>query len=259
MLRTFLALALVLTPRTAFGQTVRRFGQVEVSLPTVGSEPDSLLAPAAKGAFVLAMAIDTNLALPAGGLVVKVLRCGAANAYYIREAREVQLCLELVTAVAQRARELRLGWGERELIDAIVFFGGHELGHALLHLYDIPVLGGEEAAADQFAYWFFGKIGWAQYQSRGAAYLLIFADSDSPGQGQSDYVSQLQQFGSLHPFVNQRYLNFACWLYGADSAGPPPPELPVQRASQCSREVEELESSWDRVLQGRLKPVTQQP
>ena len=71
-------------------------------------------------------------------------RCGYVNAYYNPDTHRVTLCTELGEIDPGAARAIFV----------------HELGHALIDQLHVPVTGLEEAAADEFAAWFFIRNGW---------------------------------------------------------------------------------------------------
>jgi hypothetical protein len=165
----------------------------------------------------------------------------------------------------------------------------HELAHAVIELNDIPVLGGQEQAADQIA-----------------LMLLIMADDSNKKDINPDVLNKLLAisgewmlewqeekqnsqpiYWDTHPLAIQRFYEVTCLVYGSD---PDKLEslrkesmLPVERAWDCDIEFEktrealawlvtkvsdfEFNESWDLVkvrhskeqFSGRIKVVWIEP
>jgi hypothetical protein len=120
----------------------------------------------------------------------------------------------------------------------------HELGHALFDIYDIPVFGREEDAADQFAAYVmlqFDKER-AHRLIRGASYAYItFIEADK----KRPYVEiPLKAFSSNHGAPEERFYNLLCIAYGYDSTQykslVEKGYLPETRAKNCRYEYEVL-------------------
>ncbi|MFE2557646.1 DUF4344 domain-containing metallopeptidase [Streptomyces sp. NPDC059352] len=192
------------------------------------------------------------------------LSCGEINAFWDPESQGIGFCYELAAyyrgvfeqlntagTEAQRARAT-----EDDLIgisNSVVF---HELGHALIDLYDLPATGREEDAADQLST------------------LLLAGDSLH----QEYAVSAIRAWGALaaateqgdiegqasdeHALDAQRYYNAICWLYGSDPSAfqgvvqtetNPDGPLPAERAAQCPEEYEKISKAWNTLLAPYLK------
>jgi hypothetical protein len=129
---------------------------------------------------------------------------------------------------------------------AVQFVLAHEIGHALIDQYDLPVLGKEEDAADAFA-----------------AYLL----ADNPKFGPLTAISAAAVFDAMvpmkaklddsdwadeHSYPRQRVFQYLCWVYGSDpgrfKAIAGKNGLPRDRAARCGDEWKQINRSWDAVL-----------
>ena len=79
--------------------------------------------------------------------------CGQANAFYDPSAQAVIICAELVRDMHQGLANL----GDDPalqglaLVLQVAFVLVHEIGHALVDVLDLPVVGQEEDAVDQLA------------------------------------------------------------------------------------------------------------
>jgi Putative metallopeptidase len=125
----------------------------------------------------------------------------------------------------------------------------HELGHALIDVLHLPVLGKEEDAADHLSVILMDDI----WEEESAANILA---SDATA-----YALQAEQtaaggaeplYSDEHSLDMQRYYSVVCLFYGAnpekrqklaDDLG-----LPVERAERCASEWDEAKGSWDAVL-----------
>ena len=82
--------------------------------------------------------------------------CGFANAYYDPNAKEIVICYELVEdyysknywAYNESAGIENVNYYTLNVVDYVLF---HEVGHALVDIYDLPITGMEEDAVDQFS------------------------------------------------------------------------------------------------------------
>ena len=80
--------------------------------------------------------------------------CGTDNASYSKSKKTITICYELVDTV-QSAGQALYG-DDPDIADEFAYnvldgFVLHEVGHALVNIYDLPVTGMEEDAVDQFA------------------------------------------------------------------------------------------------------------
>ncbi|MGU3665354.1 DUF4344 domain-containing metallopeptidase [Methylobacterium sp. A49B] len=176
---------------------------------------------------------------PPRSLTLRLAACGEANAWYAPRSRTVTVCYEYVREVRDRAsrNHPETGVTQRDAIFgpvAQIFL--HELGHALYDLLDVPVLGREEDAADQFAALVLLELPPAQARHAidGAAYLLrTQAAEETPDQA---------VLADDHSLAGQRLYNLLCLAYGADrrafgylvEAG----ALPKARAANCRAEYD---------------------
>ena len=131
--------------------------------------------------------------------------CEQANAFYVpaAEGRELQiiLCKELVDEMISR--------GQREqtaVTSQLLFIFLHEVGHAMIDVLDLPIVGQEEDAADQLATLFFSQ----------EPVLATWAASFwGESRGGGSFVS-MAAFADEHDLNQQRFFNIMCWTYGAD-------------------------------------------
>jgi len=169
--------------------------------------------------------------------------CVEPNASFDPETRRVTLCYELFKWLSEEFED-EVG-GEYLVSGTVVFALMHELGHALIEVLELPIVGREEDAVDQLATILllnqgptgdslaFGAVGW----------LAINATTNPL----DDFA-----FADDHGLDRQRVYNIICWIYGR--APDRYPEvvgegwLPENRAERCGSEYLRLARSWDRLL-----------
>lgn len=72
-----------------------------------------------------------------------------------------------------------------------MFFMLHEVGHALIASYDLPITGSEEDAADQFAAWWLINMGARGFLGMASYTFLVWRNDHRPRGG-------IQQYGQVH-------------------------------------------------------------
>ena len=148
-------------------------------------------------------------------LKITTHECGATNAYWGGRARGLSLCYEWFD-FAKRVAPKEMtpeGYTRDDAITGMflqVTF--HELGHGMFDIYDIPVLGREEDAADQMAGFIMAQFGpeVARRTLPAGAYVwqkLYEAGGDWPRWLYSDE----------HGHSLQRSYNYLCMAYGSRS------------------------------------------
>lgn len=193
-------------------------------------------------------------------LTVVGAECGEANAYWDPATREIQMCYEDMQDIYQRFADS----GDNDPLTAAVngeiatFY--HELGHAVLSIYELPFTGREEDVADQLA-----------------AVLLLVPDtngkpdpdgvriaidtarywklaSDDELTGSADELP----FWDAHSMSPARMYNWQCWIYGSDPEGNKDVvisgDLPEDRAEGCEEEFQSMAAAWSQMLEPHLKP-----
>jgi Putative metallopeptidase len=205
----------------------------------------------AKGAKGLEMmqVIFSSFRLPEN-LYMKLVNCdGIPNAYFFREDERptIRICYEYLQSVYQMVPKEPTADGltPREAFTGQLLFAiAHEFGHAVFDIYNLPVLGRQEDAADQFATHFLLHFG-GQLAERliwGAAYSyngFIKNLKDKP-----KVTVPIVAFSSDHGAPEQRFYNLVCIAYGYDpkifAAVIEKGYLPDPRAKVCKYEYSNL-------------------
>jgi hypothetical protein len=122
----------------------------------------------------------------------------------------------------------------------------HEVGHALVHVLDLPITGREEDVVDQLSAWMLISAGDADAVLGYAA--TYYTESGEVGAA---------DFAGVHALNEQRYFNLLCWAYGSDPEAAEELtaswELPVERAELCADEYAQMDRAWTRLLAPHLK------
>jgi hypothetical protein len=178
-------------------------------------------------------------------LVVAHRECGAVNAYYEPAENRIALCYELLSSIMTLARDNR-SLSEAEVLQRIratwMFIFFHELGHALIDYYDIPIAGNEEDAVDNFSTLSLLQTGDAEVATLAAGYW---------GASATGMYDELD-FSDEHALNEQRFYNILCLVYGSDpqaradivASG----DLPSERAATCQPEYQRVRAAWTRLL-----------
>lgn len=186
--------------------------------------------------------------------------CGDVNAFYDPEAREISLCYELVEYYAgmflsEDQTEEEAAEGGEAVAGATLFTFFHEMGHALIDLYDLPVTGREEDAVDQLATMILLEGGDEGETAalNGAWSFLSEEEEDEDEDSEGEELA----FWDEHSLDEQRFYNIVCWSYGKN------PEafqelvddetLPENRAERCPAEYDRMSRSWDALLDPYVK------
>lgn len=192
--------------------------------------------------------MSSTLQPPPAVVTLTVMLCGEGNALYDASTQTIILCYELldylVTAFSDEPTEEEL---TAAVIGATLFILYHEVGHALTHVFDLPITGREEDVADQLATYLLIKSG-----EDGASAAL----SGAIALGEDGPLDDLA-FADEHSLGRQRLFNVACWIYGSDTEAyvdlPRYGWLPENRAPQCEYEYGQIANSWERLLEPHLR------
>jgi hypothetical protein len=177
--------------------------------------------------------------------------CGHANAYYDPNEKQIQMCYELIENFYNIFKEE--GKSSEKLDDevagAFVFIFFHELGHAVIDAWDLPITGKEEDAVDQLS-----------------SVLLIEAIDSGEEMAfngalsfalQEDEITEDSDFAGQHSFNKQRFFNITCLIYGNNPEKYDPlvsdEILPQARAATCSDEYQKSRKAWFSLLAPYIK------
>jgi hypothetical protein len=200
-------------------------------------------------------ALFSPLRLPSD-LTLRIADCkGVANAWYHRGT--VTICYELLDEIRQSAPKEETPAGilqEDALVGQFLYVAGHEIGHAVFDLLDVPIFASDEDAADQFSTYLMLRLGKDQ-----ARRLILGAAYHYKNLLQNPSVTmRLQAFADVHSRPPQRFFNLICTAYGAN------PEifaevvvkgyLPKERAKSCQGEYFRINHAFQRLILPHVDP-----
>lgn len=172
--------------------------------------------------------------------------CGEPNAFYDPQEKKITVCYELAAVFYDAFRD---SYDKEEELDdavgnAVTFVFFHELGHALIDAYDLPVTGREEDAVDQLS-----VLVLADGSDEGDAMVIDAALSFA---GETDAELDEMAFADEHSLDRQRFYNIICLLYGRNekkfASLVKDGVLPEARAVRCPGEFARVEKAWDALL-----------
>lgn len=195
---------------------------------------------------ILAAALNNSGLVMRDDIAIRFQDCGEANAFYQTEPqnRQIVMCYELIVKMTEDFEKLNKSGLEAALSDAIyasIFVFYHELGHALIDVLQLPVVGKEEDAVDQFS-------------------AIILLNSEAEELAQKTILNAAAWFGikpeipawDEHAPNDVRFYYLVCLVYGSDTKKYEPLTdtkiLPQARASRCPREYEKIAASWSKLL-----------
>lgn len=146
-----------------------------------------------------------------------------------------------------KAKPYDIGYRFAELVYFVLF---HEVGHALVDQWDIPVLGREEDAVDAFSTIFMTEIVKRGDFALAGAEFFLDVDKLTGAAGHLNFADE-------HSFNKQRAYSIACWVYGSDpvkwSQTNLKTFLPPARRVRCADEYRKLKKSWFGLLKPHLR------
>lgn len=191
--------------------------------------------------------LNRSLILP-HDIVLRTKDCKETNAFYDSRDQSVTMCYELMEHFYSTFRSA--GNGDKaaygKMFDAVKFVFLHEIGHALIDAYKLPVAGHEEDAADRCA----AYINLTELGNDGVRSVMAAAEAF---QIESKQRTGKPNMADEHLLQEQRFYNSLCMIYGSN------PEkyanivsegyLPKERAVRCPGEYQRSVDSWVSLLE----------
>ena len=184
-------------------------------------------------------------------LTLEVKGCdGKVDAYY--EDDTATLCYEYVELIQQHAPKVGTPGGlmpADAMVGAIIDTFLHEVGHAVIDMLEIPVLGREEDAADFFSAYILVQFAPddAHRLIQGVGFMMASEAKAALAKPQT-----LKTFAGEHGLPAQRYYNLLCIAYGSNPKtfgnsvlhG----RLPKERADGCAEEYKMLQRAFQKLI-----------
>jgi len=178
------------------------------------------------------------------------------NAFYSYDDNFMIVCYELIDFHIMVYRELYPGISDEELIDytqgGVYWIFVHELGHAFIDIYELPLLGPSEDTADAAANIILISEGEKGINAIAAASDLFSYTAALEGESALENV-----FYDDHGLNIQRYMDMLCFVYGSDPNGwvflVADGYLTTERAQPCVTTFEENYAGWAEQLKPYAK------
>jgi Putative metallopeptidase len=160
--------------------------------------------------------------------------------------------LHVSTAVAKSTKKWAEGVNADNFIEGnLHFFAYHELGHAMISEFDLPVTGREEDAVDRLAIWMMTpeeKTSPPDYLMGAMKGWFLSAEGT---------VLQDIEWWDSHGTDQQRAFQISCLLYGADvdryKFVADAAALPEDRRETCAEETALNDKTWDQLLSPKIR------
>jgi hypothetical protein len=188
---------------------------------------------------------------------IRTMGCdGEANAWYqpIDGVPTITVCYEYLDGLWKRLPMMMTNDGPTPtdaLMGQMLFAFAHEFGHLAFDVYEVPVFGREEEAADNFA-------AFLMLQFRENAPRLIMGAAWSYHAFIKDVRENpkatlpLAAFSSNHGQPEERFFNLECMAYGSDRARyaylVETGLLPKSRAKNCKYEYDVMKFAFDKEI-----------
>lgn len=191
--------------------------------------------------------LNAALALPQD-ITLRTKDCKEINAYYDPNDASITMCYELMEHFYGSFRSN--GSSEKDsydqMFDAVRFVFLHEIAHALIDMYKLPIIGNEEDAADRCS----AYINLEELGKEGVAAILAAADAFAIESKRT--AGAKKNMADEHLLGEQRYYNALCMVYGSNSTNweklVTEGYLPKERAVRCPTEYQKAVDAWSALL-----------
>lgn len=191
--------------------------------------------------------LNAALSLPEN-ITMRTKDCKEANAYYDPNDSSITMCYELMEYfyAAFRISGVSEKDAYSQMFDAVRFVFLHEIAHALIDKYNLPIIGNEEDAADRCS----AYINLEELGQDGVKAILAAADAFAIESKRS--AGSKKNMADEHLLGEQRYYNALCMVYGSNDTKweklVKDGYLPEARAVRCPGEYQKTVDAWSSLL-----------
>ena len=175
--------------------------------------------------------------------------CGEPNAEFDPKTQSITVCYELMEHFANlyQSDGMKPEEADKKMFDAVRFAFLHEVGHALIYNYKLPIAANEEDAADRCS----SYINIEELGDQGVRAVIAAADAFRIESKQKS--STKRDMADEHLLQEQRFYTSLCMIYGSDdekySYFVRDGYLPKERADRCPAEYQRTVDGWVNLLQ----------
>ncbi len=188
-------------------------------------------------------------------LTIKAAECGVVNSWYKRESFKptVTICYEYLRHILESLPNETSPAGVRPndaTAGQFYWLTLHEVGHAIFDMFEVPIFGHPEDAADNFATYILLQFG------KGQARRLIGGAAWAWRAYLGDYKrnpvvrKRIAAFADNHGLPEERFYNLLCLAFGADPVqfADTGDYLPSTRSSNCEFEYRTLVNAFHKEI-----------
>ncbi|MGH7782383.1 MAG: DUF4344 domain-containing metallopeptidase [Candidatus Binatia bacterium] len=193
-------------------------------------------------------ALNRALILPTN-IMLRTKDCnGEVNAFYNPDDDSITVCYELMEHFFKVFKSAGSSddVAYQKMFDAVRFVFLHEVGHALIDQYKLPIMGNEEDAADRCS----AFINLTELGDSGVK--AVFAAADAFAIESKMTQGKDRNMSDEHLLSEQRFYNSLCMIYGSDTSKyeniVTQGYLPKERAVRCETEYQKTVDSWVSLL-----------
>lgn len=166
---------------------------------------------------------------------ISVKECSSSIAgKYIPSSKSILICQEFIRYIEQKYKELELSDYAKSKDATILFILYHEIAHMFIDVKNLPVVGNEEIASDQFAALLLLEDELLDEHLEAYKKIIDAVDDNVPAWDE-------------HPSYKQQYYNLLCLLYGYNNDNKLAEEL-HDRAYRCNYEYNNAKEGWSELL-----------
>ena len=192
--------------------------------------------------------LNKALILP-NNIYLRSKDCGEPNAEFDPRTQAITVCYELMEHFSNlyQSDGMKAEEADKKMFDAVRFAFLHEVGHALIYNYNLPMTGNEEDAADRCSsYINIEELGDAGVNAVIAAADAFRIESRNKSTTKRDMADE-------HLLREQRFYNSLCMIYGSNAEKyeyfVKDGYLPKERAARCPGEYQRTVDGWKNLLQ----------
>jgi hypothetical protein len=191
--------------------------------------------------------LNKALILP-NNIYLRSKDCGEPNAEFNSKTQAITVCYELMEhfAALYRSDGMKPEEADKKMFDAVRFAFLHEVGHALIYNYNLPMAGNEEDAADRCS----SYINIEELGDAGVNAVIAAADAFRIESKQKSTTKR--DMADEHLLQEQRFYNSLCMIYGSDAEKyeylVKDGYLPKERAARCPGDYQRTVESWVNLL-----------
>jgi hypothetical protein len=187
--------------------------------------------------------VSTLISLGARRVPITVEQCGEIDAHYNPNTETIRICYEFIANANRLAGKPETQWFalDQTAASILIFVALHEIGHALVDVFDLTFRGNEEDLADQFAFLLMTNVNDTDLVNRLVAAPAAFFYHH----GQENE----HRPGDVHSPSGDRAFEAMCLLYGRHRDPGVGKALGPKVAAGCVDHAAAVVAMWNQLLE----------